>query len=353
MVVLIDGSYGEGGGQILRTGIGLSAALSIPIKIEKIRANRPKPGLAAQHLHGIKSVARLCGAEVKGLSLGSTEVEFVPGKFKKERELKIDIGTAGSISLVLQALMIPTVFQEREIDAEITGGTDVEWSPPIDYTKNVLIPIISKMNYKCEIEILKRGYYPKGGGKVRAKFYPAKKLEAIKINERGKLKKISGISHAGNLPSHIIERQKKAAEELLASKLSLDKNLIEISLEKAETLCPGTGITLWAEYEKTVLGASALGKPGKKAEKVGEEAAENLLTEISSHSTVDSHLSDQIIPYAAFAKGETEYIAELTMHAETNLYVVDSILKNKIRIEKLEEVEKEKNIKRIRIRGTA
>jgi len=350
-MLLIDGSYGEGGGQILRTGIGLSAALNIPIKIERIRANRPKPGLAAQHLHGIKSVALLCGAEVKGLSLGSTEIEFVPGKLKKESELKIDIGTAGSISLILQALMIPAVFQEKEINVEITGGTDVEWSPPIDYIKNVLIPIISKMNYKCEIEILKRGYYPKGGGKVRARFYPVRKLEGIKIDERGKLKKISGVSHAGNLPSHIIERQKNSAEELLANKLSIDNNLIEISLEKAETLCPGTGITLWAEYEKTILGASALGKPGKKAEKVGEEAAEALLKEISSHSTVDSHLSDQIIPYAASAKGETEYLAELTMHAETNLHVIKTILKNEIKMEDAGEAGK--NIKRIKIRGIA
>lgn len=350
--MIIDGSYGEGGGQILRTSIGLSAALNIPIKIEKVRANRPKPGLAAQHLHGIKSVAMLCGAEVKGLNLGSTEVEFIPGKLKKESELKIDIGTAGSISLVLQALMIPAVFQEREISVEITGGTDVEWSPPIDYIKNVLVPTISKMNYRCEIEILKRGYYPKGGGKVRANFYPVKKLSAIKINERGKLKKINGISHAGNLPSHIIERQKKTAEEAIKSRLG-EKVEINIAMEKSEALCPGTGIALWAEYEKTILGASVLGKPGKKAEKVGEEAAEILLKEISSCSTLDSHLSDQIIPYLSLAQGESEYAAELTKHAETNLYVVSSILKNEIKIEEPEQAEKEKNIKRIKIRGIA
>lgn len=325
-MLIIDGSHGEGGGQILRTGIALSAAFSQPVRIINIRAKRRKPGLASQHLHAIKAVAMLCGAEVRGARIGSKEIEFIPEKKEKKNKISVDIGTAGSIPLVIQAILPYACTSDREIEAEIKGGTDVEWSPSIDYVRFVLKKILEKMGIKFEVKLIKRGYYPKGSGKVIARFYSAEKIRGIKIPEKGKLIKISGISHAGNLPLSIAERQKTAAVEMIKKKTELLDNKIEITVEENKTFCAGTGITIFAEYEKTILGASSLGKIGKRAEFVGEEAANELLKEHFSKATLDKHMCDQIIPFAALAEGETAYISQLTKHAETNLSVVKKFI---------------------------
>lgn len=324
----IDGSYGEGGGQVLRTALALSAITGRAVEVVNIRANRPKPGLAVQHMHGVKALARLCSARVEGAEVGSTRVYFEPGEITPQR-LRIDIGTAGSISLILQVLLLPSAFSGGEVVLDVKGGTDVRWSPPIDYLKHVLLPVAAKLGFSADIEVLARGYYPRGGGRVRVRVKPVKKLKGAVLLERGRLLGVRGIAHASRLPRHVVEREAKAASELLAEYNP------EITLEERKDFSTGTGITLWACYENTRLGASALGERGKPAERVGEEAARALLLEIESGASVDVHLADQLVPFLALAEGASKFtVREVTGHLKTNIFVTEQILGKRFEIRK-------------------
>lgn len=322
----VDGSYGEGGGQILRTSVALSALTGRAIEVTDIRKNRPNPGLAPQHLHGVKAIQQLTIARIEGLEIGSTRIEFVPRGIRSG-EYEVEIGTAGSISLILQVFMPPAAFGNDVVFAAISGGTDVKWSPPMDYLRNVFLKILTKMGYMGEVEIVRRGYYPRGDGAVKAKILPTRHLKLIELTKRGEFKKILGVSHSMNLPSHVVERQRKAALEVLKG---YDP---EITLEYNRGNSMGCGLTLWAEFENTVLGASSLGKLGKPAEKVGREAAQRLLDEINSGAPLDRYMGDQIIPYMALAKGTSKIVVgELTGHLKTNIYVTEEILGNEFEI---------------------
>ncbi|UCD92836.1 MAG: RNA 3'-terminal phosphate cyclase [Methanobacteriota archaeon] len=320
-MIEIDGSWGEGGGQILRMSVALSAVTGNDVRIVKIRAGRPKPGLAAQHLTSIKSVARLCDAKVDGLDIGSQTVEFHPGRLRGGK-FNFDVGTAGSITLVFQACLIPALHAPMKSVLTVTGGTDVRWSPPIDYFQYVFLPTIEKMGVFAKIEKIKRGYYPKGGGKVVLHVEPVEKLAPLKLEEKGNLRKIRGISHVGNIPPHVADRMKKAAEEGLtgAGETSIESKI----LADEDVFGQGGGIVLWEETEKTLLGANSLAERGIRAEKVGQTASERLMEELDSGATVDVHLSDQILPYMALAKGESCFIVrEVSNHIKTNMWLLE------------------------------
>ncbi len=328
-LVEIDGSVLEGGGQILRTTLALSALTGRPVRIFNIRARRSNPGLQAQHLTGVRAIAELCNAKVEGAYKGSMELLFVPGKIRGGR-FRFDIGTAGSISLVIQAILPVLIFAPGIVEVDITGGTDVRWSPPIDYVKNVLLPILSKMGVEAEIKVFRRGHYPRGGGHVRLIVNPVDKLKPIVDVELSKIIEIRGISHCVKLPKHVAERQAKSAEEYLRRNISVP---IRIELEyyppeKDPHLGPGSGIVLWAISDKgQIVGADALGEKGKPAEEVGREAAEKLINELRTGKPFDSHMADMLIPYIALADGYSKIgISKLTLHTITNIYVVEKIL---------------------------
>jgi RNA 3'-phosphate cyclase len=299
-MIEIDGAIGYG--QVLRTTISLSALTLKPIRIFNIRKNRPKPGLAAQHLTGVKVAGEFCNARVKGLAIGSTEVEFIPQSLNVN-DRKIDIGTAGQISLLLQTLMPILIFSNRETSLEIVGGTAGLGAPTIHYLINVTFPILSKLGVPLpKVEVIKEGFYPRGGGLVRIKTYPVKRLNFVKLVERGRVKCIKGVSVAGSLPKDVAERQTSAAVKVLRE-YGFDD--IRISSQATSTLSPGTSITLWAECENTVLGNDNIGKKGVKAEIIGEECAKGLIKSIESNAALDKFMSDQIIPFLALADGES------------------------------------------------
>jgi len=324
-MISIDGSFGEGGGQILRTSIGMSAVTGKPIRIFNIRAKRENPGLQAQHLTSLRAVAALCNASVKGDKIGSSEIEFIPnditgGKFN------FDIGTAGSVTLVLQSLMIPAIFAKENLKIQIIGGTDVRWSPSIDYLKFVTLQILKKFGYSVEINLIKRGYYPKGNGKVEIEINPVEKLKGIELIEHGELIKIFGLSHAhGDLKSkNVVERQASSTRKYLfdeLSKIGIDSR-IDIEMEYADALSYGSGITLCAEFENTITGVDSLGERNKSSEDVGKEVAYKFIDELKSNAPLDSHMADQIIPYLAIASGKIK-IPKMTSHIETNVLVVN------------------------------
>ncbi len=324
--VEIDGSYGEGGGQIVRTAVALSVITGKAVRITKIRAGRPNPGLRPQHLHAILALKELSGARVKGAEVGSAELEFIPGE-ARARQIRVPIKTAGSTTLVLQALLPAMAFTGGSF--EITGGTDVPWSPPVDYLKHVTLFALAKMGLNGEIEVKRRGHYPRGGGLVVGSVEPWEEKKPLVALKWAKIERFAGVSHATNLPAHVAERQARAAEERLRRAYSAP---VRIEREISRSLGPGSGIVVWAETDGLRLGGDALGKRGKPAEKVGREAADELITSLESRAAVDRFLGDQLIPFLAFAGGEVG-VAEITNHLITNVWVVERFLGKTFEVE--------------------
>lgn len=323
-MIRIDGSHGEGGGAVLRVSVALSALTGTPVKITNIRAKRPNPGLRAQHLSAIKAVGKLTNAEVDGLAIGSKEITFTPNEIEGGK-LSIDIGTAGSITLVLQALLISAANSKKEIRVAIRGGTDVRWSPPIDYLAHVMLPILARFGYDAEVELVKRGYYPAGGGEVNALIRP-NKIKEINLTEFGKVKEVCGTSHAhiGLEKAQVARRQARSARPLLfnrLSKLGFDSP-IDIKDEYVDALSYGSGITLWVKTDNSVIGADALGEKGKRAQEVGAEAAKRMVDELNTIAPLDRYMADQIVPFLAIAGGSVR-VSQVTEHTRTNVSVVN------------------------------
>jgi len=268
-------------------------------------------------------------AEVEGLEVGSMELTFIPKRLKGGN-FKFDIGTAGSVSLVLQAITPAAAFAPEPVKVWLRGGTDVPMSPPIDYLRFVFYPLLENFGLETNLYLRKRGHYPKGGGIVEFEVpSPPRKLKAWGEVERGEVVKIRGLSHCVKLPKHVAERQARSAEEYLRShgfrKIEID--LEYYARERDPHFGPGSGIVLWAITERSLLGGDALGAKGKPAEKVGEEAARKLVEDLSTGKALDRHMSDMIMPYLALSCGESAVGgSKLTMHAWTHVHVIKKIL---------------------------
>jgi len=314
----IDGSYGEGGGQILRYAVALSALTKKPVEINNIRANRPVPGIRPQHHTAISCIKSICKGAIEGLSIGSPKLTFSPGEIQPG-EYKFDIGTAGSITLVFQACILSSLNTTKPITIKLTGGTDVKWAPTWDYFTQVFLPLIQKMGVNTDAQLIKRGYYPKGGGEAVLTIHPAKKLQRLQLEEEQDFKEINGIVHIANLPDHISKRMKHAALKIVV------KNNIQsfIRVDKTTSFSPGTGITLWSKSDHTVMGSTFLGERGVTSEKIGENAANQLIKEINTGATIDTFAIDQILPYMVLAEEESVcMVRELSNHTQTNMWLL-------------------------------
>ncbi len=335
-MIEIDGSYGEGGGQILRTSISLAALTMKDVRISKIRAGRPKPGLRRQHMAGIQLTGELVDASVEGLEVGSTEIIFSPQK-RRGGSFSFDVGTAGSISLILQAVLPPAVLAPEPVVFQVRGGTDVKWSPPVDYLRNVFTKVLGRLGPTVEIEQKKRGHYPRGGGEVICRITPVNELKPLNLVDFGEVGAVNGISHCVRLPSHVAERQASSAKQVIQEKLDVKVSIETESYSKSDDhhLGPGSGIVLWADGSNgTRVGADRLGERGERAERVGMKAAEQLVNEVSIGRAIDSHLGDMIVPYLAVAKGESKIgISDVTSHLTTNLWTIDQVLDTTMQLE--------------------
>jgi len=321
--IFIDGSQGEGGGQILRTALALAALLRQPVQIDNIRANRVQPGLKTQHLAGVLALAGITDAEVKGAHKNSTRLDFVP-RTLKGGGYRFEIATAGAASMLFGAVLPALLFAPQGSEVTITGGTHVEFSPPFHYLDKVFLPGLRKLGGRVELELVRWGFYPKGGGEIRARVNPCRGLQGLQLAERGQLQSLQLTAcSSANLPEHIARR------EIAHVKMRLDKHTGRLGAKAlaCQAFSPGNFVFLEADYEHAAAGFSGLGRPGKPAEEVAEDVCRAFLDFEKSAATVDRHLADQIILYAALAHGESWFWAEkVTSHLATNIAIIRKFL---------------------------
>jgi RNA 3'-phosphate cyclase len=335
-VIEIDGSQKSGSGTILRLSVALAAILGQTLHIHNIRQNRPQPGLRPQHLEAVLTAARLCDAELEGAELGSRELLFKPKKVKGGR-VEAEIGTAGSIPMLLMTVLPICAFAENAVDLHVSkGGTDVQNSPTINYMRHVLLPTLKRMGIEAALTVHKYGYYPKGMGEVTINAKPCKLLNPLRLEKFGKAQAITGVSVCTFLADRqVAERQAKAANDYLKEKgCTADVQIIN---DRSNPLQKGSSLVLWAKSDSgAILGADAIGELRKTSETVGREAAEKLYAEICAKPTVDAHLADMLIPYVALAQGKSAYSTRtISEHLETNIWLAEKILNVKFNVEKV------------------
>jgi len=313
----IDGSEGEGGGQMLRTALALAALTGRSFKFENIRARRDRPGLAPQHLTGVKGVAEICHAVVEGDKVGSTSLSFEPGTVEPG-DYRFDVGTAGSITLVLQTCMLACARTRARTEFDILGGTNVRMSPPADYLEQVLFPFLRTMGYDIDMKVPVRGFYPQGGGEMIVGMARGEHVLPLKLENRGHFIGINGVCFTQKLPDHIAERMASTARKTLVGHAP-----VKLVMDRRPGRSIGAGIFLSAEYENTILAGDALGERGISSEKLGELAAVTLLREMDSAGTLDVHAADQILPYLSLAAGPSTFlVSELSMHFQTQVEMI-------------------------------
>jgi RNA 3'-phosphate cyclase len=327
----IDGSYGEGGGQVLRTAVSLSAVTGKRCRIHSIRAGRPKPGLAAQHLAGVRAAAQLCQADLQGARIGSEVVAFEPREIRGG-SYRISVGTAGAVTLVLQALVPIAMQAGEEMRLEIEGGTDVAWSPLVDYFIHVYLYHVKELGAEIEVETLRRGFYPRGGGRVRVQIRPrARTPGPVHLTERGSVEAIDIWNVAGRhlRNAHVAERQLEGFELAWRDAYPL-RRVHRLYVDSAN---PGTSFHANAHCERSRLGVCTVGRRGKRAEAVGREAAELLLRELANGAAVDRWMADQLIPYLGLYGGSMRTSC-ITEHVRTNIWVTERFLSRRFTTDK-------------------
>lgn len=333
-MLIIDGSKGEGGGQVLRTSLSLSAVTGRPFRIERIRANRSKPGLQPQHLTAVRAVATLCAAELEGAHLDSTSLTFRPTSPPVAGTYHFDVVEAsragrsgGSVTLIFQAILWPLLFAAQQPShVTLRGGTQVPHSPPYHYLAEVARPAFARFGANFKLELKAWGWQSAGGGVVLAQVEPAtlplKAADFIPIRSDT----VQGVTAVTNLPSHIPSRMERRAYNLLTeAKL---RSAIQPMRERGDGA--GAGLVLWLPQ----AGFSSVGRPGLPAEQVAETAVAELLAFVDNGAAVDPHLADQLILPMALATGTSTLTTNrLTLHTLTNAELVQQWLEVPIRIE--------------------
>lgn len=325
-VLRIDGSFGEGGGQILRTAIALSCITQKPIRLENIRKNRKKPGLRPQHLTAIKILGKITSAEINGLEIGSSTVTFAPGEMQ-DCILNEDVGTAGSISLILAGLIPAVSLCKKNLKITIKGGTDVPWSPTLEYTKQVLGEAYSRMGINYSVNVKKRGYYPSGGGIVSADISPCKDLGPIILDKRNTKQAELFCSFSkipGEKMDHFIEQ--------INDELESGGFKVRRFITNEESLDEGGSVLITSMDSGSIIGIDGLYE-----RKAGAFSSQLGYRFVSSGMGTDEHLSDMLVIPASLTEEMSVFnVGEISNHLKTNLYVTSKFTGCKYGIGKID-----------------
>lgn len=315
-MLAIDGSQGEGGGQVLRTSLSLAALTGRPFRLTNIRANRAKPGLRPQHLTAVRAAAAICDAELGGANLNSTWLEFRPKSPPQGGDYRFDVaeavrgGSAGSVTLILQAILWPLLFADGPARLTLHGGTHVPFSPPYHYVAEVVKPILNRLGASLSLTLKAWGWYPVGGGAITAVIEPIAHLQGIAFTPLA-AERVEGVAAVTNLPAHIPQRMARRADNLLRQ--AGLAAAIQPLRERGRG--PGAGLFLWLPQ----AGFASLGRKGLPADKVAETAVAELLAFVENRAAVDKYLADQLLLPLALADGRSTFTTnQLTQHTLTN-----------------------------------
>lgn len=325
----IDGSIGEGGGQVLRSCLALSLITGRELRIKNIRSRRRKPGLMPQHLKAVEAAAAIGTARTEGAHLGSQSLTFEPSGISSGR-FQFEIGTAGSTSLVLQTILVPLSFAKEPSRVTVKGGSHVPLSPCFHYLDLHWIPFMRQIGFDMRLEMELAGFYPQGAGVVHASVQPAARISPLSLTERGALKRIHGISAVANLDVSIAERQRNQALDRLADRFPG----VDITVASMPSLFRGTMLLLIAEFAHSQCCYFGLGARGKPAERVADEAVDQLLEFLGEDGAIDERLADQIILPLAFASGASQIrTSKVTPHLLTNAEVLRACLSVDVKVD--------------------
>src|SRR5262245_30390751 len=319
-MIIIDGSSGEGGGQVLRTALALSLVTGAPFRIEKIRAGRPKPGLLRQHLTAVKAAAAVGRACVTGDVLGTSELTFEPATVTPG-EYAFAVGSAGSATLVLQTVLPPLLVASGPSTLTLEGGTHNPWAPPFDFLNSVLLPIVGRLGPHVEATLIKPGFYPAGGGRISVTITPARSLARLELDQRGDVLQKRVRVLLANLPAHIGDRELRTALRFLnwpPESASVER------VDFAEG--PGNVVLVMLESAHVTEVFTGFGESGTTAEAVGESVAKAARRYLAADVPVGPHLADQLLPVLAVGQGGSFRTLSLTRQAMTAIDVIRKFL---------------------------
>lgn len=318
---------------MVRTSVAMSVLTGKDVHLTRIRENRPTNGLSRQHCAAIGAVAEMTGSKAVGNTPGSRELTFRPGK-EMRYSIDTDVGTAGSVSLVLQAMLLAGSKTDKPLKIDIAGGTNVMWAPPLDSYNQVLFPLMERMGVNVNAEILKRGFFPEGGGRVSAVLDPVKSIKPLDLSDLGDLKGIRGICFIQNLPDWITKQLISGCRKPLEPFGGVD-----IEIDRTAGISRGAGLCLVAEYENGFLGSNVMTARGRSPKEAGSDAARDLVKEMESGSTLDVNTADQLLPYMAMAGGNSVFsVSRISRHLLSQMDTLETFLDVSFGVERKEDV---------------
>jgi len=318
--LVLDGAAGEGGGQILRTSLALSMITGEPFRLENVRAGRARPGLQRQHLAAVFAAAKVSRAMLDGAHLGSQELWFQPGPVT-HGEFEFDIGSAGSCTLLLQAILPALWLADGASWVRVIGGTHNEMAPPFEFFSLSYLPLLNRLGAAAEATLIKPGYYPEGGGEIELRVEPVEKWQRLDLLERGEVRRISAVAIVSHLAAHVAQREL----HVIGQRLQLKPSMLTAQ-RRDESLGPGNFTYVSVECEHVTEIATGFGRRGLPAEDVAAGAAADARRYLDSTAPVGEHLADQLVLPLAIGAGGAFVTCEPTQHLRTNIETIRHFL---------------------------